>query len=195
VIPITKNVQVVDESGNEYGATYPKRAKGLVKNGRARFVTQGKICLARPPNINLEENKVEDVKVNEAPAVTLEFSMEYILAQIDKITSQTEHIYEALITLGNMDNGENAECGSPGNTLGQAKAQAIAEVVKQRENTNQLLLRFFERMYDDFKPNVQSIQKKAMDLLVTAVNVRCGASAYSKIHEALEIIQKMNNKN
>ena len=37
---MTKNVIVVDEQGNEYGATYPKRAKGLVKNGRARFVRQ-----------------------------------------------------------------------------------------------------------------------------------------------------------
>ena len=30
--PIEKNVIVVDEQGNEYEATYPKRAKGLVKN-------------------------------------------------------------------------------------------------------------------------------------------------------------------
>ena len=35
--PIEKNVIVVDEQGNEYEATYPKRAKGLVKSGRARY--------------------------------------------------------------------------------------------------------------------------------------------------------------
>ena len=33
-----KNVEVVDEAGNVYEPTWPKRAKGLVKNGRARFV-------------------------------------------------------------------------------------------------------------------------------------------------------------
>ena len=53
-----KNVAVVDEFGNEYEATYPKRAKGLVKNGRARFVDENKICLACPPNKKLEDNYV-----------------------------------------------------------------------------------------------------------------------------------------
>ena len=51
-----KNVIVVDEQGNEYEATYPKRAKGLVKNGRARFVAENKICLACPP-LNFKEEK------------------------------------------------------------------------------------------------------------------------------------------
>jgi hypothetical protein len=45
-------VIVVDERGNEYEATYPKRAKGLVKKGRARFISEDKICLlARPPDV------------------------------------------------------------------------------------------------------------------------------------------------
>ena len=56
-IPIVKNIRVVDEQGNEYEATYPKRAKGLVKNGRARFISENKICLACPPD------KSEDKKM------------------------------------------------------------------------------------------------------------------------------------
>ena len=43
--PIEKNIRVVDEQGNEYEATYPKRAKGFVKNGRARFVDENTIAL------------------------------------------------------------------------------------------------------------------------------------------------------
>lgn len=35
---MTKNTIVLDELGNEIGQTYAKRAKGLVKNGRAEFV-------------------------------------------------------------------------------------------------------------------------------------------------------------
>ena len=58
--PITKNIIVVDEQGNEYEATYPKRAKGLVKNGRARFIAENKICLACPPNKFLEDNIVNN---------------------------------------------------------------------------------------------------------------------------------------
>lgn len=31
--PIEKNIHVVDERGNVYEATWPKRARGLVKHG------------------------------------------------------------------------------------------------------------------------------------------------------------------
>lgn len=71
MIPIAKNIIVVDEQGNEYEATYPKRAKGLVKNGRARFVSENKICLACPPNTILEDtimnnnSTVNDMGMNE----------------------------------------------------------------------------------------------------------------------------------
>ena len=58
-----KNIFVVDEQGNQYEATYPKRAKGLVKNGRARFVDEHTICLACPPNDdNLEDRKMSENK-------------------------------------------------------------------------------------------------------------------------------------
>ena len=43
--PIIKNIRVVDESGKEYESTYPKRAKGLVKSGRAHFIDENCICL------------------------------------------------------------------------------------------------------------------------------------------------------
>lgn len=61
MIPIAKNILVVDEQGNEYGATWPKRARGLVKNGRARFLSENKICLACPPWIDMEDNEMTDV--------------------------------------------------------------------------------------------------------------------------------------
>ena len=53
-----KNIEVVDEAGNVYEPTWPKRAKGLVKNGRARFVDENKICLACPPD------KTEDKRMS-----------------------------------------------------------------------------------------------------------------------------------
>jgi len=56
--PITKNIKVVDERGNIYEATYPRRAKGLVKHGRARFIDENTLCLARPPK------KSEDIMEN-----------------------------------------------------------------------------------------------------------------------------------
>jgi len=38
MIPITKNICVTDEFGNSLHPTYLRRAKGLVKKGRARWV-------------------------------------------------------------------------------------------------------------------------------------------------------------
>ncbi len=55
-------MRVVDEYGNEYEATYPKRAKGLVKKGRARFLDEHTICLACPANEISEELQMADTK-------------------------------------------------------------------------------------------------------------------------------------
>jgi len=121
---------VVDEQGNEYEATYPKRAKGLVKNGRARFVSENKICLACPPNIDLEElDMVENI-----------YNIDYVLSQIAKMQEQTEYLNNALEKLSVMGDGDSGDCGAPGNIQGQAKANAIADIVKYRETTNQHLL-------------------------------------------------------
>lgn len=40
-----QRITVLDESGNVIGDTYPKRAKGLVKKGRALYVDETTICL------------------------------------------------------------------------------------------------------------------------------------------------------
>jgi len=62
--PITKNIRVIDAAGNKYEATYPKRAKGLVKNGRARFIDEHTLCLACPPNNNLEDKSMNNEMEN-----------------------------------------------------------------------------------------------------------------------------------
>ena len=59
--PIEKNVIVVDEQGNILEATYPKRAKGLVKKGRARFISESMICLACPPQ-KTEDNEMSNTQ-------------------------------------------------------------------------------------------------------------------------------------
>jgi len=62
--PITKNIRVIDSKGNQYEATYPKRAKGLVKHGRARFIDEHTLCLACPPNDNLEDKSMNNQQDN-----------------------------------------------------------------------------------------------------------------------------------
>ena len=53
--PIEKNIIVVDEQGNELHRTYARRAKGLVKKGRAHFVGDDTICLTDPSGLHEEE--------------------------------------------------------------------------------------------------------------------------------------------
>ena len=138
--PIEKNIHVVDEQGNIYEATWPKRARGLVKHGRARFVSDDMICLACPPNTNtiLEGHTMND-----------KVELNWLLQQIAAIQSDTEYLKEGLAQLAQMGIGDSGEPGSPGNILGQARANALRDMIQGREKTNQRLLWLYEKMYDD----------------------------------------------
>lgn len=64
---MTKNVTVTDESGTKIGTTYPKRARGLVKNGRALYVDDCTIRLsarAEPSDIKSEVKQMNYVFFN-----------------------------------------------------------------------------------------------------------------------------------
>ena len=139
---MNKNIEVVDEAGNVYEPTWPKRAKGLVKHGRARFVDENKICLTCPPDIKTEETHMSN-------NIFGEMTVADILTRINDIINQTGYITSAFESLVQMGDGDSGDCGSPGNIMGRAKAEAVAEVVRARETTNQQILRLYEKMYDD----------------------------------------------
>jgi hypothetical protein len=103
--PIEKNIIVVDEKGNEYEATYPKRAKGLVKAGRARFIDANKICLTCPPDIYLEDNNMTE-NTNNVKNESI-YSIEFILNQIAKLQEQTEYLNTTLEKLSEL--GEDVD--------------------------------------------------------------------------------------
>lgn len=54
---MTKNISVTDQNGNKIGSTYPKRALGLVKKDRARWINTDTICLCAR---NMEEKTMAD---------------------------------------------------------------------------------------------------------------------------------------
>ncbi len=176
--PIEKNVIVVDEKGNEYERTYPKRAKGLVKNGRARFIDENTICLACPPqyeteDIKMSENKEvkkvinpetvaepkTEVKTN-IESVVDKMSLLYCIEQIEKINLNTEYIFETVQALGGVASGVG-----PGDVAGQEKAKALGDIVRCRETTNQRLIAFYEKMYDDLKPKETPLKIAALSTL------------------------------
>ena len=61
---MTKNVTVTDANGNIIGTTYPKRASGLVKNGRAIFVDDCTIRLSGKPEPSDTYNTSEVTQMN-----------------------------------------------------------------------------------------------------------------------------------
>ncbi len=125
---MTKNIIVVDENGKKYGTTYLKRAKGLVKQGRARFLARNMLCLACPPEQNLEDNDMS------------EQTIENKMMENEIVGNGT--VDEVPVKLRQMEpNGDGA----------RTKAIALGDIVKCRETTNQQLLQFYGKMYDDLK--------------------------------------------
>ena len=155
MIPIEKNIIVVDEKGNEYEATYPKRAKGLVKNGRAHFIEENKICLLHPPNLKSEDNNMSNTQ---ATKTNDKLTIKYVLDKTEQIINDTEYIHSALEQLALMPKSD------PGDIAGQEKAKAIGEIVRCREATNQQALKFYEKMYDDLTDK-KTLKDKALAAL------------------------------
>ncbi len=156
MIPIEKNIIVVDDNGNEYEATYPKRAKGLVKNGRARFVGENKICLVCPPNkfdtedIKMSENIINTEAIaeelNNTPAqAEAQLTPEYILSELAKIRAQTEYINKAIDAINDFS------CDSV--EFLKTAVDGFVEAIRIRETTNQELIHLYGKMLDKLIPN------------------------------------------
>lgn len=150
--PIEKNVIVVDERGNEYEATYPKRAKGLVKNGRARFVGENKICLACPPDKIMEETEMEDNKLTAKEI----FEQLTILQKQLTENSQT--------SLHRLSDAIESACGDEGDERNHEQIAVICDVFNTREVTLLKLLGMYEKMYND----VQNEENRKADMISRA---------------------------
>ena len=165
---MTKNVIVVDELGNEYAPTYAKRARGLVKQGRARWLDENTICLACPPNdIDLEDNvmnnqdKIADVMENievvktEVQHEEVRITAAEVLARMDKIIAQGEELAKAVQTIHDLPVNDSPYGGEDG----KARAEAIRDIYVRRENTNRLMLNMLEEMLHPNKRNADIIEK------------------------------------
>ena len=149
--PIEKNIIVIDEQGNKYEATYLKRAKGLVKNGRARFINENTICLACPPKEFLEDNKMEN-KLTERE----------IFEQIVALQKQiTDNSYNSLHRLGDaIDGVYSAE-----DDTGSEQVSKVCDVFAMREQNLKDMLAFYVKMYDDLK---KSDEERKADIIKSA---------------------------
>lgn len=82
--------------------------------------------------------------------------LSWLLQQIADIQNDTQYLTEGFTQLEKLGVGDSGEPGSPGNLLGQAKANALRDVIRGRESTNQQLLRLYEKMYDDLMSRPQA---------------------------------------
>ena len=144
VTPIEKNIIVVDEQGNEYEATYPKRAKGLVKNGRARFVDENKICLACPPDKILEEEKMSN-NINKTQVFNQIVELQKNLESLDKVLFKIQCVNDSQSYVENEDGNHMALDYMPEVAL--EKVKTIREIVMSREQTINAMLDFYLKLY------------------------------------------------
>ena len=183
--PIEKNIRVVDEQGNEYEATYPKRAKGLIKNGRARFVDENTICLACPPDKLLEENKMEE---NKLTAKEIFVQLTILQRQLTENSNTSLHrLGDAITSIGEEENEARYE-----------RVAEVCDVFKTRELTLLKMLEMYEKMYDDIKNEEAqrfNLIKSAFDNNMSFIEVaemnsedKCSALTYvtDKIAELVE---------
>ena len=162
-----KTVRVLDEAGHEYEATYTKRAKGLVKHGRARFTdeSQTEIILTCPPNQNLiledhtmtEQNTNIQATENENAVIEKhvpQLTAKEIFDQIVNLQHQMmESSYNALYRLTDATNGI---CGDGCLESDESRCDAINSVSTafyMREETYKQMLNFYQQMYSDLKPH------------------------------------------
>ncbi len=132
-----RNITVTDAQGNLCQPTWPKRAKGLVKRGRAVYVSENHIRLT--PSRKTEENAM---------------TANDILQKIFELSADKKHIEDALSTLQFMpDKTDNGSSGAPPDLAGQAKAEAISDIACSAETTRQQLLSFYIRVYDSLTGN------------------------------------------
>ena len=73
--------------------------------------------------------------------------LSWLLQQIAAIQSDTQYLTEGFTQLEKLGVGDSGEPGSPGDVMGQAKAEALGDIVRCRETTNQQLLDIYKRIY------------------------------------------------
>ena len=181
VIPITKNIRVIDAQGNEHEATYLKRAKGLVKKGRARFISENTLYLACPP-LKMEDN-MENINKNMAewaeqedprsngprpqaepphtpePPEPPEMSLSWLMSRMDAIIQNTQYITDA------MEAVRDIEVEGGHDIAAKSKADTIRQIIQSREDTNRQTLQLLEKMYKDLtRPTTNRLTAKEMGI-------------------------------
>ena len=150
MIPIEKNIIVVDENGTVFESTWLKRANGLVKKGRARWLDEKTICLACPPE-TMEDNRMENRLQTE---VKTERSTENENANpggmtVESLLNRMDAVRQEMLSMKELTRTMEAIANQGGEDDAGHIAEATSQAFIARETTCQQQLRFLERIYSD----------------------------------------------
>lgn len=168
-----KTVIVIDEQGNKLESTYPKRAKGLIKNGRARVVDENTICLVDlPKHIILEENKMNNNNINLDENKEVKIDLAYIMNKIDEINRMN------LDLINKQDFGEMSNVPGAKNPV-----QCICE-------TNNKMIDFLQDIFKSLQPKQESelntqIINNLTNALMNAIDEGADQSVITHITDTL----------
>lgn len=146
-----KNITVVDENGNRIGSTYPKRASGLVKKGRAHWIDENSVCLCAH---NTEEIKMPN---NIYDVIDNQFSK--LQSQLNCIENNDKVAMSMIETLAGMQNRNRTldivekQLSIINEEIKKEEATDDERLALMREATRQQKLRLLESLVNGDKTN------------------------------------------
>lgn len=198
MIPIEKNIIVVDDNGTVFESTWLKRANGLVKKGRARWLDEKTICLACPPE-QMEDNKMEN---NQQTEVIAEHSTDTENAKMGGLTVESlldrmDAIRQEMLSMQELAGTMEAIANQGGEDDAGHIAEATSQAFIARETTCQQQLRFLERIYSDhFSVPSEEAKNARMRMILDSMNDVIPSLDYSDENgpgsiEALKLIREL----
>lgn len=184
---MTKNITVIDAQGNEYEATYPKRARGLVKNGRARFVNETTICLACPPpytegkQMNMDDILKEAADTSDTadtPTAGSQPDAAYIMQKIDQILADTQYLTDAIASIAQTEAGGDCQV-------------SIGNLAAAREQTNQAMIGLLNNMLERVMPAPQDPDTQKLSMLLEFMEHKNLNEEGAAADIANQIVQKL----
>ena len=82
---------------------------------------------------------------------TPQLTMEYLLGKIDQLANDTPYLSETIAALKDMKSDPAFADNPAGDNAGAGKANALAQIVRTRETTNQHLIALYKQMYEDLR--------------------------------------------
>ena len=204
MIPIEKNIIVVDENGTVYESTWLKRANGLVKKGRARWLDDRTICLACPPE-KTEEHMMENMKQTEAVTEKITENAKHTESgqgglTIANLLDRMDAVRKEMISMQGLCATMESIANQAGEDDGGHIAEATSDAFVARETTCQQQLRFLEKIYDDhFSAPSEEGKTARMRMILDNMNDVIPSLDYSDENgsgsvEALKVLRDLYGK-